>query len=165
MSSGKTTVAKALGERWRCDLVDLDEAIALREGKPAWKIIDEEGENHFRSIETRVLREMLEKGEGEVISLGGGTWIQEENRDLIHQYNCLSVWLDVPFDVCWSRIQDAGHRRPLAVNEAQTQELYDVRKKQYSLSHIRIGITAETTIEQIVDAIDREVETSGKAEG
>jgi shikimate kinase len=165
MSSGKTTVAKALGERWRCDVVDLDEAIALREGKQAWEIIDDEGEHQFRRIETRLLREILEKGEGEVISLGGGTWIQQENRDLIQQYNCLAVWLDVPFDLCWSRIQEAGHRRPLAVNQRQTKELYKLRKKQYSLAHMRIGINAEMTIEQIVDEIDREVKTTRSAEG
>ena len=159
MSSGKTTVAKALGDRWHRRVTDLDEAIAAREGKEAWEIIDTDGEYLFRIIETKVLEEVLKKGDAEVISLGGGTWIREQNRSLILQHNPISIWLDVPFEVCWSRIKVAEHRRPLAVNEQLTQKLYELRKKQYSLSDIQVVITSATTVEEIVDEIDRAVQS------
>ena len=155
MSSGKTTVAKALANRLKVTVADLDEEILAAEGKAAWEIIDEQGEYFFRIIETRVLRQLFEQANTGVISLGGGTWIRSENREIINNYNPIVVWLDAPFTVCWERIQLAEHRRPLAVNKINTEKLYELRRKQYALANIRILIKADSTVEQIVDEIEQ----------
>lgn len=155
MSSGKTTVVRALGEAWGCVAVDLDEVIALSEGRPAWQIIEEDGEERFRAIETRVLQEVLELGDARVIALGGGAWIRTENRALVNSYKGISIWLDAPFEVCWSRIATGSDRRPLATNREQASKLYNERRPYYSMARIHVPISPETTVAELVEAIGR----------
>ena len=144
MGSGKTRIARELAQRMNLEMVDLDEKITATKGRSPAQLIVEEGEEAFRVIETDVLREVLEADTAQVISLGGGAWIQEVNRNLIEQSDCISVWLDVPFEVCWNRIQAAGEDRPLGRTKEQAQALYDQRKPIYQLANVRIQMDAET---------------------
>ncbi len=154
MCSGKTTVAKALGEKWNCEVVDLDEAIAAAEGRPSSTIIEEDGEEVFRAIERRVLGEVLDNSSVQVIALGGGAWIQPDNREGIARNNCVSVWLDAPFELCWSRISGDSVRRPLAVEREQSNRLYEERQAAYSMADLRIAVGANDTLDNVVEAID-----------
>ena len=104
-------------------MIDLDERITANEGRSPAELIVEDGESAFRKVETSTLHDVLQSGEAKVISLGGGAWIQEANRELINQYGCLSLWLDTPFEVCWAtslevarcwRWGHAGRREPRA---------------------------------------------------
>src|SRR5688500_14997164 len=136
MGSGKTSVARELARRLDLAMVDLDERITEREGRSPAQLIIDEGEKAFRAIESEVLRELLEKGTASVIALGGGAWIEEVNRNVINQHSCLSVWLDVPFEVCWSRIEASGDDRPLGRTRQQAQALYDRRRSVYKLAKL-----------------------------
>lgn len=141
MGSGKTTVARALGRSIGCELIDVDHVIAEQEGRTAREIIEQDGEESFREIETRVLREILENGPMGVIALGGGAWTLERNRDLINRHGCVTVWLDAPFELCWERILISGGTRPLARDEGQARMLYAERRPRYALAqlHVRVG--------------------------
>lgn len=152
MCSGKTTVAKALGEKWQCEAVDLDEAITAAAGRTPAEIIEAEGEEVFRAIENRVLCQILDQG-AEVISLGGGAWIQSDNREAINRHNWICVWLDTPFELCWSRILGGSDSRPLATSRDQSSRLYQERQAVYSLAHMRIAVGANDTVEDVVKAI------------
>lgn len=140
MGSGKTLVARELARRLNVEMVDLDERITEREGRSPAQLIVEEGEETFRSIETSVLRGLLETDTARVIALGGGAWIQETNRALLNQYSYKSVWLDVPFEVCWARIVSSGEDRPLGRTKDQAQALYDRRRPVYQLADLRIEV-------------------------
>ena len=132
MGSGKTRVARELARRLNVEMADLDERITEREGRSPAQLINDEGEEAFRVIESNNLRELLEKDSARVIALGGGAWIQEVNRQLIDQHGCVSVWLDVPFEVCWARIETSGEDRPLGRTKEQAQTLYESRKPIYN---------------------------------
>lgn len=138
MGSGKTRIARELAQRLNVEMVDLDEKITASKGRSPAQLIVDEGEEAFRVIESDVLRELLETDSARVIALGGGAWIQEVNRNLIEQYDWISVWLDVPFEVCWARIQASGEDRPLGRTKEQAQTLYDQRKPIYQLANVRI---------------------------
>lgn len=138
MGSGKTRIARELAQRLNVEMVDLDEKITASKGRSPAQLIVDEGEEAFRVIESDVLRELLETDSARVIALGGGAWIQEVNRSLIEQYDWISVWLDVPFEVCWARIQASGEDRPLGRTKEQAQALYDQRKPIYQLANVRI---------------------------
>jgi len=138
MGSGKTTVAYELAALLESEAVDLDQVIAKTVGRTAREIIEEDSESAFRVIETRTLRKVLSEGGSTVIALGGGAWIQEENRGLIALYDGLSVWIDAPFDLCWNRIAAAGADRPLARSRAQAHALYLQRKGIYELADLHI---------------------------
>ena len=59
MCSGKTTVAHELGRLLDHNVCDLDQSLAAAENRSVADIIEKEGENAFREIETRMLAELL----------------------------------------------------------------------------------------------------------
>ncbi|HEU4769170.1 MAG TPA: shikimate kinase [Pyrinomonadaceae bacterium] len=143
MGSGKTRVARELARRLEVPMIDLDERITARAGRSPAQLIVEEGEAAFRSIETEMLREVLDNGEAKVIALGGGAWIQAPNRELVEHYGCLSVWLDVPFERCWSRIEASVEDRPLGKTREQALVLYEQRRPVYQLAKVHIEFREE----------------------
>src|SRR6266850_449922 len=101
MGSGKTTIGRGLARLLGCEMLDLDNVIAEREGRTAREIIEQDGEQSFREVETRILREVLENSPMGVIALGGGAWTLEQNRNLINKYSCVTVTLATPFKITW----------------------------------------------------------------
>jgi shikimate kinase len=165
MCAGKTTVARALAARLDGASLDTDEVIIERTGRRIEAIIEEEGEARFRHIEREVLRDCLENSEARIIALGGGTWTLAENRALIDAHDeCLTVWLDAPFALCWQRIANAqttDHAaRPLARDQRHALALYTARRDLYSLAAWRVETgderSAEDTAAEIVSIIERE---------
>jgi len=142
MGCGKTTVARALAQRLGCEMIDLDSFITEREGRTPAEIIKEDGEPAFREIETHALRDALKMNGAQVIALGGGAWTIEANRALVAEHNCLSVWLDAPFDLCWERIGLSGGNRPLAPSRSAAKLLYQYRRSNYELAGVRIKVSS-----------------------
>ena len=157
MGSGKTRLARELAGRLNLEMIDLDDRITEREGKSPAQLIVDEGEAAFRLIESDVLRELLDTDGTHVIALGGGAWIVDANRDLIDKYNCLSVWLDAPFEVCWARIETSGDYRPLGRTREQAQALYDQRKPVYELAKIHIEVTGQEDLESLLTRIESQI--------
>ncbi len=154
MGSGKTTVARELARQLEGTHVDLDSFIFDREGRSAAEIIKEDGEHQFREVETLALRDVLQNSEARVIALGGGTWTIPANRTLIALHDCATVWLDAPFELCWTRISNTQTDRPLAPNHQTARARYDSRRADYSLAQQRVEVnesdTAETLASQIL---------------
>lgn len=150
MGCGKTAVAHALARKLNVPMVDLDRTIANQHGRTAAQLIREDGEPAFRAIETKTLHQLLETGQRGVIALGGGAWITDVNRKLIGQYNCTSVWLDTPFELCWQRIEASEEDRPLGRTREQAEQLYRARKPVYQQATIRVPVAPHETLESIV---------------
>ena len=82
--SGKTVVGEHVAERLGWKFLDLDDVIAERAGKSIEDIFAERGEPAFRDIE----RQSLTQVAGDVhrvVATGGGTTMDERNRDLMEQ--------------------------------------------------------------------------------
>ena len=156
MGCGKTTVAKTLARQMGCTMIDLDSFITEREGRSPAEIIAQDGEPSFRSVETRALGDALENGDPRVIALGGGAWTIEANRALIARHDCLSVWLDAPFELCWERITaNPNTIRPLAPNRESAQELHQSRQASYLLAQLRVDATKD--LAEIVSEISHSI--------
>lgn len=153
MGSGKTTVAAALARQLDCSITDLDSFIAEREGHSAAEIIAQNGEAAFREVEARALRDVLEKDDARVIALGGGAWANVTNRALVAEHDCLSVWLDAPFELCWERIMSGETVRPLAPDLASAERLYDHRKASYQLSDRQLKVSSEDSPKTLAERI------------
>jgi shikimate kinase len=159
MGSGKTRMARALAQRLDLEVVDLDERITEKEGRSPAELIVEEGEANFRSIESAVLRELVQTDNASVIALGGGAWIQKPNRDLLKEFSYLSVWLDAPFEVCWARIESSGENRPLGRTKEQAQALFDQRRPVYQLADLQIQIGTED-FDDLISRIARRLDAN-----
>ena len=153
MGCGKSKVARELAERLNTTMVDLDERITARTGRTPAQLIDEDGERAFRTIETDTLRDVLESHEAGVIALGGGAWIEQANRELIEQYGCASVWLNVPFEVCWARIEYAAEDRPLGRTKNEAAALYERRRPVYQLATTHIQVTGNEELDDLIARI------------
>jgi shikimate kinase len=150
MASGKTTIGRALAEQIGWPFVDMDSEIETREGKAISQIFAESGEAGFREVETRVLRAHvigIEAGLPCVIALGGGTFVQPKNWELITN-NGVTLWLDCPFEIIQRRLGD-DNTRPLAANRNGLGKLYDDRRSLYSRADYRIDVDTEDVPELI----------------
>jgi shikimate kinase len=126
-------------------------------GRSPAHLIIEKGEAAFRAIEAAVLRDLLRTDTACVVALGGGAWIEETNRDLIQQYGCLSVWLDVPFEICWARIEASTEERPLGKTREQARALYDRRRPIYQLADIQVSIRDLESLEDVIRRIEQKL--------
>jgi shikimate kinase len=153
MACGKTSVASALAQLLDAAFVDLDSFITARESRSPADLIQQEGERSFRDIETAALRKVLEQDGSQVIALGGGAWTVEENRALVESYECLTVWLDAPFELCWSRIQSGDTVRPLAPDREAAQVLYQSRRQTYELASLKLTVSEPDSPESLAQRI------------
>lgn len=154
MGSGKTRLARELARRLNVEMVDLDDRVTEREGRSPAQLIVEEGEEAFRLIESDVLRELLDTDCTCVIALGGGAWIVDANRQLIDEHDCSTVWLDVPFGLCWARIETSAEDRPLGRTREQAKALFFRRRPIYQLAKIHVQVRDEVDLDSLVTQLD-----------
>jgi shikimate kinase len=160
MGSGKTEVAHRVARQLQRKSIDLDSIITELDGKSPARLITEDGEHFFRTRETSALKTVFETEPNAVVALGGGAWIQEENRHLATEFQATSVWLDVPFDVCWRRITESAEDRPLGRSKERTERLYQQRLPIYKLAQLHFAhVTGETPEELsqrvVAELVDR----------
>ena len=130
MGSGKSSVGKELARRLRWDFVDLDARIESREHQPIPEIFSNQGEHGFRLAETAALGELTEGLERDsVVALGGGAFVQEENRALLRHWP--AVFLEAPVDELWQRSAEERDGRPLRKDREQFAGLYAERLPYY----------------------------------
>ena len=157
MACGKTTVAGELARQLDCDFVDLDSFITEHHGRSPAEIIQQDGEEIFRKLETLALRDVLQNKDARVIALGGGTWTILANRTLIALHDGLSVWLDAPFELCWKRISAAHTVRPLAPDRETALARYESRRADYATAERPIAVDEFDTPETLALQILREI--------
>lgn len=157
MGVGKTTISKHLAYILGTERIDLDRFIEFNERRTIADIIETDGEEKFREIEFEILRKVFSDTDSQVISLGGGTWMFERNRNLIKSYNCTTVWLESTFEHCWRNLSVSKIRRPLIVNRETALNLFRERQKIYCLADLHIVIKPHFTLFEIADRILEEI--------
>ena len=146
MGSGKSTVGRALADELGWSFIDLDEEIERRESTTIADIFDLQGEDVFREIEAALLRERVRNVQGgrpQVISLGGGAFLSEENFELVSN-NGVTLWLDCEFSHIERRISAQTHR-PLARDPQHLRTLFDARRDGYARADYRIEVVDDDT--------------------
>ncbi len=146
MGCGKSTVGTALADELGWSFVDLDEEIERRESTTIAEIFDQRGERAFREIETAVLRDRVRNVQGgrpQVISLGGGAFLSEENFQLVSN-NGVTVWLDCEFSHIERRVAGQTHR-PLARDPQQLRKLFEARRESYGRADFRVEVIDDDT--------------------
>lgn len=82
-ASGKTSLGRLVAERLGLPFVDTDELVVRKAGASIAEIVERDGWEAFRALETEVLREVA--GAPVVAATGGGVVLAEENRDLLRK--------------------------------------------------------------------------------
>lgn len=118
MGCGKSTIGAKLSKLLGVPFTDMDTYIEEQAGRTIPEIFEQDGEAHFRDLETQAVRELADR-EG-VIACGGGAMLREINAKIAAE-NGTVVFLDVPFRTCYVRI--ANTDRPI-VRSSTRQQLY-----------------------------------------
>ena len=163
MGSGKTTVGIRLSYRMRKSIEDTDKLIERREKRTIREIFAQDGEEHFRELETEMLRDAVAKLKNQIISVGGGTPIKEENRKLLKQLGTVVYFRVKPETVCKRLRHDTS--RPLLQCENpmdKVTELLEQRKEAYEACADIIIDVDDLTMQQVVEKVIVELEKKQK---
>ena len=131
MGSEKTTIGSLLAEKLGLSFRDTDHLIEEQEGKTVSQIFLDQGEDAFRAIEKRVLREEL-LTDGTVLSLGGGAPISMDAQSALRAIASHIIFLDISLSTVAPRI-GFNRDRPLLLNNprGQWQTLMEARRPIY----------------------------------
>lgn len=155
MGSGKTTLAKGLAKELDMPLIDTDEEIVKREGRPISEIFATDGEAYFRALETELIEELSHTG-GNIISLGGGLAGNPANHPFLEQAGTV-ILLDCGIEETLKRILGDKSRPLTAGGKEDIINRYNYRKPIYeSVADIVIDSSGgkKRTLELTLTAIE-----------
>ena len=133
MGSGKTTVGLKLSYRLRRPVIDTDKEIEREEKRSISDIFATDGEQYFRDKETALLRKMLKSVNNQIISVGGGLPLRNENRELLHELGQV-FYLKASAETIYGRVKNDTSRPLLQGPDPQTkiERLLNERNAHYT---------------------------------
>jgi len=150
MGCGKSTIGKFASALLDKKFIDLDDYIEKKLNMKIPDIFKEKGEPFFREEETKAISELATSEN--IIACGGGAMINPKNSQIAQQDGVV-VFLDVPFQVCYKRIEGDTNRPLIVANtKQQVEELYKKRYPVYKL-HSTVVIDANKTPEEVANDI------------
>nr|WP_202446329.1 3-dehydroquinate synthase [Streptomyces sp. SID4941] len=151
MGVGKSTVGELLAERLGTTYRDTDADVVAAAGKAIAEIFFDEGEEHFRELERRAVRDAVDQHTG-VLALGGGAVLDAKTRALLAGRPVAYLAMDVEEAV--RRVGLNTARPLLAVNpRRQWRELMDARRPLYEEVARTTVTTDERTPEEVAQAV------------
>jgi shikimate kinase len=151
--AGKTTVARAVGEKLARQVLDFDAEISRREHVSITEIFGSQGEVHFRKLERALTEELRETG-GMVLSPGAG-WIANPGCLELLRPPAVVVYLKVRPELALARMGSAAAERPLLSRPdpvGEVRRLLEARESLYLQSDHTVS-TDKMTFQQVVDDI------------
>ena len=119
MGAGKTTLGKALAAHLGVSFIYLDQYIESRFMKSVSQIFATRGEQGFREIESRLLREVGEF-DNVIVSCGGSTPLIGDNMDYMLSQG-QTVYLKCSNETLLSRLKTARSQRPLIASKTDDE--------------------------------------------
>lgn len=121
MGSGKSKAAEALAKILDYHLIDTDELIVETTGQSITEIFKTQGEEYFREIEKKVLRNTENKKA--VVATGGGTPCFFDNMSWMNEHG-ITVYLEANAGLLFHRLALFKQGRPLieSLSEVELME-------------------------------------------
>ncbi len=159
MGTGKSGIGKRLATELGMSCLDTDELIEEREKDSISAIFKKKGEEYFRRLETKVVKEVALL-DNLVISTGGGVVLREGNIRLLKK-NAFIVCLFASPEVILKRTKGDDNRPLLGVNnqKKRIEELLALRKSYYEKADFMVDTSAldsEGVVEEIIEFLGKE---------
>lgn len=153
MGSGKTAIGTALARKLQVPFLDSDREIESAANMTIGEIFERDGEPFFRQKETQVIARLLDEEPG-ILSTGGGAFLSETNRSLIHDKG-VSVLLDADIPLLWNRVKHKDTRPLLrTANPLETlTEIFVARMPMYDLADLRVKAHPSYSIEEMTEKV------------
>ncbi len=141
--SGKTTLGRNVARRLRLTFVDSDRFIEDMTGRTIPEIFRDEGEAAFRAHEREAIAAIMSE-QNQVVSTGGGAFVDPENRERLRTGN-LVIHLQIRPETVVERLQNSKSGRPRPLLDSpdplgRVVQLMADRKEAYSAAHVTIGV-------------------------
>lgn len=152
--TGKSVVARLLGKRLGLRVIGLDEEIMRRAGQSIPELVAQQGWDHFRDLESEVVRDTAAQ-DGLIIDCGGGVIERPANITVLRAHGHL-IWLTASVATIVGRIQSSAGRPALTVGRSFTEEVAEVLAQRIPKYAAAADLTVETdgrTPEAVADAI------------
>lgn len=162
MGAGKTTVGKVLSRQLELSFIDLDHYIEGRYHKTVGQLFAEKGEDAFRDIERRMLREVA-AFEDVLVSTGGGAPCFFDNIEFMNEAG-QTVYLKVSVEELAKRLELCKSTRPILKGRSGDElkafiaESLEKREPFYSKAAI-VFEAEEMMTDQDVHKISQELAT------
>jgi shikimate kinase len=157
--TGKSSVARILGQRLRRKVISTDEEIVKEAGQSIPQIIEQFGWDHFRRLETQMCQNLTDQ-KNLIIDTGGGLILKEENVTMLKADGKI-FWLTAEVSTIVSRISGDTQRPSLSGTKSFVEEIgeiLEIRRPHYQAAADVIiptdNETAETIANQIVENLD-----------
>lgn len=168
MGAGKSAIGKLVAQSLSVPFIDTDAEIEKVSRMTISELFASYGEAEFRALETRVIERLLKRGP-QVVSTGGGAFINENTRHQIKEGG-LSIWLKADLDVLWDRVSRRDHR-PLLKTENPKQTLENLMNQRYpiyaeaDMTVHSINIRKEAMASEVLKAVVQQAGASAPGEG
>lgn len=153
MGVGKSFIAERLQEKLEgFSVIDTDFLIEKKVNKTIPQIFEQDGEAVFRSLEYQVINDVF-KCENQIVSLGGGAFCFENNREIIKQ-NSFVIYLKAEPETLLKRLK-SSENRPLLKDDFGLEKITKIvheREDKYAFADY-VLVTDNKTPEQVVDEI------------
>ena len=132
MASGKSSIGRIVADMMNYNFIDLDLYIEGQEGHSISQIFSDKGEEYFRDLENKYLKEIVDHHENIILPLGGGAPCFERNWTLLSKTT--SVYLYKSNDELFERLISRKEKRPLvaALSDIELKDLIDTKMGQRS---------------------------------
>ncbi|AEV15678.1 MAG: shikimate kinase [Thermus sp.] len=165
MGVGKSRIGRELARALMLHFIDLDRYIERRTGLPIPDIFRHLGEEAFRRMEKEAVRELVGK-DYLVLALGGGTFVDPENRQaLLHRGPVVALWAS-PETILERATRKPGERPLLQVENPleRIRTLLQARTPIYREAHVHVS-TDHRRVEEVVAEIVEKLWAYAEARG
>ena len=153
MGAGKTTLARSLARRCKCESIDVDFYIERLVGMKIKDMFEEYGEELFRKTETEALSTIASFKNYRFVSCGGGIVEKPENISIMHK-NGIIMHLYSDAKMSAARISNKASR-PLFNDIDSASSLFDRRKPLYeSAADVTINTSNRQSTKVFWDAFN-----------
>ena len=136
------------------EFIDLDAEIEGSAQKTISEIFREQGEEHFRLMEARILREFVGSTRSFVMATGGGAPCFHRGMETINEYG-ISIFLDCPVALLVKRVRE-NRDRPLlltSTDQELTEKLETMRAARLQCYRKATISLQNPTLEEVIKSI------------
>jgi shikimate kinase len=158
MGAGKTTTGKSLSRRLGIEFNDSDLEMERLHKSTVAQLFKKEGEEKFKNIETETIRQIINSGKPQVLSIGGEAFDMEANRQELLS-KTVTVWLKVDIETLIERVCRRD-TRPILEQTGRDKadimmEILKKREEFFQEADIHIDTTRLTRVDIIEEIIKR----------